>query len=246
MRILEQLKRAWAISKKDLSIYFLKGPTLIFGLLLPGFMFLSFIIGKNQSLALLLPGLIGMTLFFATSAIGPTIVPTESRTGTFERLISAPITLWAILLGDIIASFLFGLFITSFIFLIGIIFLGIEIITLNLIIGTIIAAFCFSSLGVLFSALPTDRTSDVMMLTTLIKFPLIFISGVFIPISEMGGLKLVSYISPLTYYVDLVRLSTQGTSYFGWGINLLILLGFSILIFFISIKIHNKTVTKRF
>ena len=75
---------------------------------------------------------------------------------------------------------------------------GAVMICLSLIAGTILAAFCFSSLGLVISAPPTDNPSNIMMLSTLIKFPLIFISGIFVPIGEMGDWKFLSYISPLT------------------------------------------------
>ena len=129
----------------------------------------------------------GMALFVTVSSIGLIIAPWETRMRTFERLISAPIALWAIILGYVIASLLFGLFITFFVFLAGTILLGTKIISLSLIIDTILAAFCFSSLGLLISAPPTDSPSNIMMLSTLIKFSMIFISGVFLPIGEMGN-----------------------------------------------------------
>lgn len=246
MNFFEQLKRAFAISRKDLTIYFLKGPTLIFGLLLPSFLFIAFMLGRNLSIEILMPGLVGMALFFTTSAIGPMITPWETRMKTFERLVSTPVALWSILLGDIIASFLFGLFITSFILIIGVVLLGLGIVNLYLIIGTVLSAFCFSTLGSLMSAPPTDTPSNIMMLSTLIKFPLIFISGVFIPIGEMGKFKIISYISPLTYYIDLVRLSIQGKSHFMPIVDILALIGFIILFFVVAVKWHRKSLVKRF
>jgi len=243
--IFEQFRRSLAITKKDLSIFYLKGPVMLSGLLMPAFLFIAFVFGRKLSLEFLLPSLLGMTLFVTVSSIGPIIAPWETRMRTFERLVSAPIALWAIILGDIMASFSFGLFITLFIFLASIILLGMEIVSLSLIIGTILAAFCFSSLGLVISAPPTDNPSNIMMLSTLIKFPMIFISGIFIPIGEMGDWKIISYISPLTYYTDLARY-TIGGNYFSPAIDLLVLLGFNILFFAIAVKWHKKNLAKRF
>jgi ABC-2 type transport system permease protein len=246
MSILEQLKRSFAITKKDLFIYYLRGPVIIQGLLIPAFLFISFSFKRNMSLEFLIPGLLAMALFFAVSAITPVIAPWETRMKTFERLVSSPISIWSILLGDIVASVLFGLSITFFVIIGGIVLLGTGIVTLPLIVGTIIAAFCFSSLGILISASPTDNPSNVMLLATLIKFPLIFISGVFVPITEMGKFKVLSFFSPLTYYTDLVRHSVQGVSQFSPFINLMVLLGFTIVLFAISLKWHKKSIGKRF
>jgi len=246
MNIFEQVEKSWVISKKDLSIYYLKGPVVIFGLLLPAFLFIAFVIGREIPVSFLIPSLLAMGLFFTSSAISPIIAPWETRMRTFERLISAPITLWAIILGDIIASFLFGIFISSFILLIGITLLGLNIINLYLIIGTLLSAFCFSSLGLLISAPPTDNPSNIMMLSNVIKFSLVFISGIFVPVGKMGSFKIISYFSPLTYYTDLVRYSVQNVSYFTPTIDLLVLLGFSILFFIIAIKFHERSLVKRF
>lgn len=245
MSIFEQLKRSLVISKKDLSIYYLKGPVIIYGLLLPAFLFIAFAIGRNLSISFLIPGLLTMGLFFTSSAIGPVIAPWETRMRTFERLVSTPITPWAIILGDVIASFLFGLFVSVFILLTGIILLGLNIVSLYLIVGTLLAAFCFSSLGLLLSAPPTDNPSNIMMLSNLIKFPLIFISGIFTPIAKMGSFKIISYISPLSYYTDLTRYSVKGRSYFGPAVDLLVILGFSVLFFVSAVKCHEKSMAKR-
>ena len=246
MNIFEQLKRSFAVTKKDLSIYYMRGPVIIQGLLIPAFLFLAFSFKREASLDFLIPGLLGMALFFAVSAITPVIAPWETRMKTFERLASSPIALWAIILGDIVASVIFGLFITFFVLLAGTILLGTGIISLPLIIGIILAAFCFSSLGTLISAHPADNPSNIMLFATLIKFPLIFISGIFAPIAEMGRFKLLSYVSPLTYFTDLARNSIQGASYFAPAVNLAALFSFAALLFLISIKLHKKNLSKRF
>jgi ABC-2 type transport system permease protein len=246
MNIIQQVTRSLTIAKKDLLIYFLKGPTVIFGLLLPSFLFIAFAMGRELPVDFLLPGLVGMTLFFTTSAVGPVITPWETRMRTLERLVSTPIALWGIFLGDIIASFVFGLLITVFIFTAGVLVVGTDILSVELAVGTGLAAFCFSSLGVLLSSPPTDNPSNIMMLSTLVKFPLIFVSGVFVSLAEMGPTKIISYVSPLTYYVDLVRYSVQKTSHFHPAVNLAALLGFSIFLCMTAIWLHKKSLSKRF
>ncbi len=243
---IEQFQRALAVAKKDLLIYFLKGPTIIFGLLLPSFLFVAFAIGRELSVDFLIPGLLGMTLFFTTSAVGPVIAPWETRMKTFERLISTPITLWGIILGDIIASFAFGLVITLVVLTMGVVLLGIQVITLHLLIGTGIAAFCFSSLGLVISSPPTSDPSQIMMLSTLVKFPLFLISGIFIPLTEMEGARIISFVSPLTYYVDLARFSVQEANYFSPSVDLAALVGFTMLLCVTAISLHKKSLNKRF
>jgi len=246
MSFFDQLKRSAAIAKKDLRIYYFRGPVIIQGLLIPAFLFLSFSFRRDVALDFLLSGLVGMALFFAVSAITPVIAPWETRMKTFERLISCPISLWAILLGDIMASMLFGLFITLFILVASVIILGAQIITLPLLAGIMAGSFCFSAFGTLISAPPADKPSDIMLISTLIKFPLIFISGVFAPLYEMGAARFLSYISPLTYYTDLVRHAMIGEAAFPPATNVLALAGFAVVLYSAAVAWHRKNLDKRF
>jgi ABC-2 type transport system permease protein len=80
----------------------------------------------------------------------------------------------------------------------------------------------------------------------MIKFPLIFISGVFIPIDELPVWgKALSSISPLTYFVDLARYSIRGTSYYPLAVDILALIAFTIGFLFVAMKIHEHTILKR-
>lgn len=245
MKISEQMKRSLAVTKKDLLIYFLKGPTLIFGLLLPSFLFVAFAMGRKLPADFLIPGLVGMTLFFTTSAVGPVIAPWETRMRTFERLVSTPIALWGIILGDVIASFIFGAGITLVVLVIGSVLVGFNAFSITVFVSTMVAAFCFSSLGIVLSSPPTDNPSNIMMLSTLIKFPLIFISGVFVPLADMGGARVISYFSPLTYYVDAVR-SSVGMEYFDPVTDIGVLIVFCIIFLTAAIVWHQKNLDKRF
>jgi len=244
--IVTQIKRALVIAKKDLAVYYARGPVLVFGLLMPAFLFLAFSIRRDISLTFLFPGLLSMALFFSVSSIGPIIAPWETRMKTYERLVSAPITIWAIILGDVIASMLYGLLITLVIITVGVLFLGLNLLSLELLAGTILAALSFASLGVLLSFPPTDNPSNINMLATMIKFPLLFISGVFIPLSEMGNAKVLAYFSPLSYYTDLVSHAVGGGGYFTIPTDLAMLLLFGIVILVLTIKLHSWSITKRF
>jgi len=174
----EQVRRAWAVAKKDIRIYYFKGPVLIFGVFMPVFLFLAFFMGSRQlPLSFLISGLIGMTLFFTATAVSPAIFPWEGSAKTLERLASCPITIEAIVFGDMIASILFGIGITIVTVIIGLA-LGLSLLHgITLLAAIFLAAFCFSAIGMLLAVPPTNVPSNIMMLSSLIKFPLVFISG---------------------------------------------------------------------
>jgi len=150
-----ELQGIYAIAKKDVRIYYLKGPVLIFGILFPFFLFLAFSVGRNLPPHALVPGMISLTIFFTSSSVTPVIAPWERRTKTFERLISTPVSLHSVLIGDILSGLLFGIFLVLIPIILGILLFGVGIISVNaLIISIPLSAFCFASLGTLFSAIP--------------------------------------------------------------------------------------------
>jgi ABC-2 type transport system permease protein len=245
--LLEQIKRSFAIAKKNMLIYYLKGPVITFGLIFPFFLIVAYMLGRNVPVKELYPGIMGMTVFFTATSVGPAILPWEVRSQTFERLIASPVAVWSVLLGDAEASFCFGLIIsiiTAFIApLIGVSIMHLAVFSL----GLLFASICFATLSILLSSYPpTDTPGNTMMLASMIKFPLVFISGVFLPIQQMPEWgRLLAYFSPLTYYTDLVRYSIDGYSYFPVLIDLAVLLIFTIVFLFASIRIHEIVLTRR-
>jgi len=243
----EQLRRSFAITKKNIYIYYSKGPVIIFGLLVPFFLFLSFYIGRDMPVAALLPGLLGLTVFFTSTSVGPAIVPWEARAKTLERLISSPVSLWTIFLGDVLSSFLFGAFVSVFPVLFGL-YMGAWMLNpLVLGCGILLAALCFASLSILLSAYPpSDTPASVMMLSSMIKFPLVFISGIFIPIEELPPWgRTISSMSPLTYFVDMARYSIQGHSHYPVELSAAILIVSAVVFLFTAVKTHERTIQKR-
>lgn len=242
-----QMRRAWAIAKKDIRIYYLKGPVLIFGIFMPVFLFLAFFMGSRQlPLSFLISGLVGMTLFFTATAVSPAIFPWEGQAKTLERLASCPITIEALVFGDMIASILFGIAITIVTVIIG---LGLG---LSLQHGPVLAvavftgSWCFAAIGMLLAVPPTNTPSNIMMLSTLIKFPLIFISGVFIPLEQMPEWgQTLAMCSPLTYFTDLARFSFTGDHYFPVEIDIAALAVLSVVFTAITLILHKKTLPRR-
>ncbi len=245
---LNQFKRSLLIVKKNVKVYYSKGPVIIFGVVLPMFLFLAYFIGRNISLHEAFPGLLGMTVFFSSTSVGPTIAPWESRLKTLERLICSPISLWSIFLGDVLSSFLFGFLISLIPLILGLI-LEVAFINYFLIVGVLIlGTMCFSAFSILLSAYPpSDMPSTIMMLTSLIRFPLIFISGVFAPLSALPSWGIIlSSISPLTYFVDLTRVALGGGNYYPLYLDLIILAVVGVLFFIVAVSIHKHTILKRF
>jgi ABC-2 type transport system permease protein len=244
--VLQQIRRSLAIARKDIRIYYSKGPVIIFGVLFPVFLFLSFTIGRQMTLDFMMPGLLGMILFFTATSISPIVVPWEAQARTLERLMSCPVRLETIILGDILASFVFGVGISLVTIILGL-FLGVTVSSsVVFAVAVILAAFCFASLGNVFSIPPTNTPATINMLASVVKFPVVFISGIFIPLNELPAWgQVIAYISPLTYFTDIVRNCIQGRGHLSVVVDLLVLLAFTILFLVVALKMHQKTMPKR-
>ncbi|MGA2933784.1 MAG: ABC transporter permease [Methanomicrobiales archaeon] len=200
------------IAEKNMRIYYFKGPVVVFGLLFPLIMFFTFFIGRDLDIVLFFPGFLAMMLFFTASSVGPLITPWEKREKTYERLLSLPVTLDSLILGDIAAGSVFGVLITALVWGVCAVYLHLALASAAaLLAGLILGALAFAALGTLLASTATDTPSTVMMLSSLIRLPLIFVSGIFIPLGQMTGWELVlTSLSPLTYLVDLFHAALNG------------------------------------
>jgi ABC-2 type transport system permease protein len=240
------LRGVLVVARKDMRIYYRKAPVYIFGLLLPTFLFFAFFVGRQLDIPKYFPGFLAMSLFFTSSSVGPIIVPWEKQAGTFERLLSLPVSVTTIILGDMLAGALFGLLISTIIGVLGIAVLGLSVTNVLLLaVLFVLGNACFAALGELISSTGGRTPSNVMMLSALVRFPLIFISGVFISLSEMSGPGIiVAYFSPLTYLVDGLDASMAQSSVIPWAVDILVLMLFTVLFAFGARKLLRRNLMK--
>ena len=85
-----------------------------------------------------------------------------------------------------------------------------------------------------------------MMLSSLIKFPLVFISGIFIPLEQMPAWGLaLAFFSPLTYFTDLVRYAFTDTHYFPVLADITALAVFTLMFSVVTMFLHKRKMPKR-
>ena len=138
---------------------------------------------------------------------GPFIIPLECRLGTYDRLLASPVSLLTPLVSKAAVGVLFAIAVSSVALLVGALIFGVAIPKLGLlIVGLLLGSFSFSTLGLIFGSIPTRNPGEVQMPSTLLRWGLLFISGVFVPLPEMAPLaRAVAYLSPLTYVQDLMN-----------------------------------------
>jgi len=233
------------VTEKNMRIYYAKPPVIIYGLLLPLIMFFAFYLGRDMDFWIFFPGLLAMFLFFIASSVGPLITPWEKHAGTYERLLSFPVSVNTIILGDTAAGVIFGIAINLVVLGIGLIFLRYSLNVLLLAGGMLLGAFCFSALGVLLASPSVPNPSYIMMVSSLIRFPLIFISGILIPLDRLHGTgRVLSYFSPITYLVDIFNFSFKGRSQYPLSLDFIVLLAFSVIFIFLANRFHRRNLAK--
>jgi len=204
----EFLRRGACIAKKDARIYYFKPQIVGFGILIPAFVYLSFSLGRAIPPDLLIPGLVGMVSLFGASSIEAIAIPIERQTETWELLQIAPVSTWTIVFGKSLAGSAFGILLSLITALGAVLLTGTTVTNpILFVVVTVVGAFTFSALGMLVAAAAKDMPTANISLTAL-RLPMIFISGVFMPIQAIPfPLRVISYLTPLTYMVDAMRQS---------------------------------------
>ncbi|MEI7434952.1 MAG: ABC transporter permease [Methanomicrobiales archaeon] len=229
------------ITGKNMRLYYTKPPVLMFGLLFPLFMFFAFFVGRHLDLTTYFPAFLAMMLFFTASSVGPLITPWEKREKTYERLLSYPVTQDSIILGDVVAGAVFGIGISLLVWIASTLFISVGITNWGLfILAFILGTLSCAALGALLASPASDSPPNIMILSNLIRFPLIFISGIFVPLGQMEGWALtLAYCSPLTYLVDLFNAAMSGTSVLSPLTDCGVLFGVSV-VFIVAARVIQK------
>ena len=231
-----------------MGAYYLKPPLISWGLMLPIVFVFAFYFRNPMGIKAVVPGLIGLTLLFSCTSMAAIVITFEKRIGALERLLLAPLNFRTIILGKTLGSTLFGLMVAIFITLILIPLMGLSVKHFWAFALTFIfSGLAFSLLGILISV-GVKEVFEAMTMSNFFRFPMIFLCGVFFPVSSMPfPLPVVSYLLPLTYTVDGLKhclLENKGSV--PLFLNLLILTGFVILIYTLSLSIFRRRVRQEF
>jgi ABC-2 type transport system permease protein len=201
----DNLRGIYYIALKDMRTYYLKPPAISWGIVFPVAWILAFYLRSPRAFEELVPGLIAMTILFSTTAAEAVVINFELRIGSLERLLLAPITVSAVLIGKVLGGALFGFLMTALVTLGSIIGLGLYVNVPYLLLVVVPSLFAFSAMGALLCVL-VKEVFEAQTLANLPRFLMMFLSGVFYPISAMPQvLQHVAYLLPLTYTVDGLR-----------------------------------------
>jgi ABC-2 type transport system permease protein len=162
---------------------------------------------EMKSANFMIPGLMGMVLYFLTALFTSMSIVREREQGTIEQLIVTPIKPLELIIGKIV-PYVFIAFISVLeVLAIGVFWFGVPIKgSLGLLLG-LSALFLLTSLGIgIFISSIANTQQEAMLLTFLTMFPSIFLAGFFFPIEAMPEwLQVITYIIPLRYMLVVIR-----------------------------------------
>ena len=226
----------WNILKKDIENYYLKPPNISWGIIFPLSWTLMQLIRSSGNIGIveLLPGLMAMSVLFGTTSMLAVTITFEKRGRSFDRLLLAPIGISTLVFAKILGAVIFGIvnafvpvvFASFFIDLSGINW-GIAFI------AVIFIAITSALLGLLI-ATSAKEVFEAQTFSNFFRFPMLFLCGLFIPIDNLPIiLKPISFCLPLTYGTDILNGTITGNSVFNTVFNILIMLVFVVLLFYL-------------
>lgn len=203
------------------------------------------IYGNIKYIDFLVPAVLGMTVMMSCMmGMGATIAG-ERETGELARLFMTPTSVSTVIGGKIASKLLIELLRALILIAMAILLFNVSIKggILQTFIVLVIGALCFVGFGIMLSA-RTQTQEDYAQIVMPFSMPMMFVSGVFYPIETMPWIfQKLAYLFPLTYLNDAMRgIMLKGQTLGDVWLDLVILLGFTVLFFIIGVKRFNRDV----
>ncbi len=242
--LIDDLRGAFYVVLKDLRAYYFKPPNISWGILFPFAFLLAFTLRNPGDPETLVPGLLGLTLLFGTTSMEAIVITFERRIGALERLLLAPMRLAALLMGKLVGGMVFGLITASFTLAVAALFMGLGSVRWGLLaLSLLFSAAAFSALGVLVSV-AVKEVFEAQTLANALRFPMMFLGGVFVPISSLSpALRIVARFLPLTYTVEALQIALEGGSLGRAGLALVVLATFAGVFFVFATRTLRRRIT---
>lgn len=230
----------WNILAKDMRAYYLKPPNISWGIIFPlawtGMFFIRSGSGL-ESVLVLLPGVVTISILFGTTSMLAVTITFEKRSRSFERLLLAPISLELLMLAKTSGAILFGIA-NAFVPIIIAAFLSdLSGIAWSLVIPAIFLIGIVSTFLGLLIAVSVSEIFEAQTFSNFFRFPMIFLCGLFFPIMSLPVfIRPLSYILPVTYGVDILHGAVNGEHIMSFTLDFIILGVFCIILFVLSLR----------
>jgi ABC-2 type transport system permease protein len=234
----DDLRGVFYITLKDLRTYYLKPPNISWGILFPFAFVLAFAMRNPGDVRSLVPGLVALTILFGTTSMEAIVIVFERRIGSLERLLLAPVRLPALLAGKLLGGMVFGLTVALVVLVVALAVYGASSVNwFLLVLALLLSAAAFSALGALVSV-AVKEVFEAQTLANFIRFPMMFLGGVFVPVEELPvSLQVVARALPLTYAVEALRAALAGGPFVHAALDLAVLAAFAAVLFVLAVRV---------
>jgi ABC-2 type transport system permease protein len=155
----------------------------------------------------LVPGVMCMIMIISTMVLSNVAIVREKEMGTFEMLISAPVSRSEVIYGKTIPYVLLGM--SNLPLILGVAVFAFHVPMRGSLLALFIAAFAFVCTAVALGTLISTYCRNQQQATLagfLFIFPMIMFSGMMFPLENMpAALRWLSFFDPLAHYMGLLR-----------------------------------------
>jgi ABC-2 type transport system permease protein len=159
------------------------------------------------------PSVVVFSLTLTTLAMLVATVVNQRELGILKRRRATPMPAWALIVSQSLTVVLMAIGTVALLLTVGAVAFGVHIPSngiVALILGVLGGAFAFCGLGYALSTF-ADSADSAQPMIQLITFPLFFISGIWIPISELPKLlEVIAKVFPVEHVADLVHRAFVG------------------------------------
>lgn len=194
------------------------------------------------------PGVLAMSIMNAGMIGLSTSFVSFRERGILRRIKVTPLPLWKFILTRILAALVIVLLSCAALIVMATLIWGLDVRGNWLLITGVLALGGLSFLGIGYAIAAISRNVEMAaVFGNAISFPMLFLSGVFIPVSSMPSwLQPVAYILPLRYLVDALRKPMM----YGEGLGaiwlpVLVLLGIFLVGFGVAIRFFRWDATAK-
>lgn len=155
----------------------------------------------------LVPGVMSLLVCLITILLTSMSVTKEKELGTFETLIAAPILPEEVIFGKTVPFVLLGMSNIPLILAVAVSLFGMPLrgSLWILLFSAFVFVCCTVGIGLFISTIAKNQQQS-MMGGFLYLFPSVLLSGLVFPVENMPWvLRIVSYLNPLTYFIELLR-----------------------------------------
>jgi len=203
--------------------------------------------GVASSFQFLAPGFMALTVITGSLQGVATAISREKEQGTMDGLLVAPIPHRSIILGKVAAQTVRGLIQGFLILGLSMVLFGVQIYGSPIImfIVMVLGTASFVGVGIIMTAVAPDQETAQMM-TVLLQFPMMFISGILFPIDQLPGwMQYVGKAMPLYYAADALRkVIILNASLAAIMPDVLILIAYTFLTMTIAIPLFDKAMRR--